>query len=222
MKSDFAVLHLSICPDVAVTGCAVPRKVRNPHQQPNKETWAHMEEKWNGTFAWVVPACERREQVKNTSGNWRTLSVSKPLLGDSYTVGTYFSSTCPPSPPPSPPSGFLLLWTPALQEQPFWFLNQESQRIQSIICQWWHLKSLWDRLFSGCWVESFHRSGLTYHEGQRGSCIICSSAFLCCPLTCHSTGPYSFLHMGLLIHSFRHLWTVCKVSGSTENTNRRC
>lgn len=39
-------------------------------------------------------------------------------------------------------------------------------------------KSMWDRCFSGCWVESFHRSGSDLPEGQLH---ICSSAFLCCP-----------------------------------------
>lgn len=57
-------------------------------------------------------------------------------------------------------------------------------------------------------------------EGQLHHLLQCISVLS--TQTCHSIGPYSFLHIGLLIHSFRHLWSICKVSGSTENTNSRC
>ena len=192
MKSDFAMLHFSICPEMAVTGCVVPRKVKESpptakqgdlgsHGRKIKwdfcmssscmwKKWASKEHVWELEDTVSVEAPPRRQLY-----SWQvllfhlsSLAASIPTFRVPSPVNTCTSGTA------------ILVFKSGITKNTEHHLPMMTSQVPVGQTFFWLLGGVFPQV----------RSDLP--EGQRGSCIICSSAFLCCPLTCHSTGPYSF------------------------------
>ena len=221
MKSDFAMLHFSICPEMAVTGCVVPRKVKESpptakqgdlgsHGRKIKwdfcmssscmwKKWASKEHVWELEDTVSVEAPPRRQLY-----SWQvllfhlsSLAASIPTFRVPSPVNTCTSGTA------------ILIFKSGITKNTEHHLPMMTSQVPVGQTFFW--------LLGG--VSTGQVWPTRGAEGQLHHLLKCISV-----LSTHLSQHWSIfiLHMGLLIHSFRHLWSVCKVSGSTENTNRRC